>query len=108
RPDDTLTFTICATIRVNADLNLNAPRVLTLFKIIKPGRPHIDIGAELEAKLLQALAERDRHPAMRKAARELAEARANWKQNFLKLLDAYELARSFARQGAEGKHARVR
>jgi glycosyltransferase involved in cell wall biosynthesis len=64
--------------------------------------------ADLEAKLLQALAERDRNPAMRKAARELAEERANWKQNFLKLLDAYELARSFARQGAEGKHARVR
>ncbi len=63
---------------------------------------------DLRRKLLQAVAERDRHPAMREAARELAEVRANWDQNFQKLLDAYELARSFARQSAEDSYARFR
>ncbi len=78
---------------------------------VEPGRHGwwFEMGnvADLEGKLLQALTERDRHPAMRKAARELAEARADWNQNFQKLLDAYELARSYARRSVEGKHARV-
>jgi glycosyltransferase involved in cell wall biosynthesis len=58
--------------------------------------------ADLERKLLQAFAERDRLSVMGKAARELAEERADWKQNFQKLLGAYELACSLTTQDVEG------
>lgn len=57
---------------------------------------------DLERKLLQANAERDRLPAMGKAARKLAEERADWNRNFQKLLHAYALACSLATQDMEG------
>ncbi len=60
---------------------------------------------DLERKLLQSIAERDRLPVMGKAARKLAEERADWNQNFQELLRAYELACSFATQGVEDRYA---
>ncbi len=79
---------------------------------VEPGRHGwwFEMGnvADLERKLLQAVAERDRHPAMRKAARELAQQRADWSRNFEKLLQAYELAHAYAAKGGEDEHARVR
>lgn len=44
--------------------------------------------------ILQAYAQRDSLQPARHAARELAQARANWSENFKKLLGAYELAQS--------------
>lgn len=43
----------------------------------------------LAASILQAIARRDALAEMGLAARRLAEERADWKKNFLKLLDAY-------------------
>jgi glycosyltransferase involved in cell wall biosynthesis len=57
---------------------------------------------DLERRLLHAVVEQDRLAAMGKAARELAKRRADWRENFQKLLHAYELARSFAMQSVEG------
>jgi len=42
--------------------------------------------------ILHAADGRERLPKMGRAARQLAEARANWEKNFPKLLEAYELA----------------
>jgi L-malate glycosyltransferase len=42
--------------------------------------------------LADAVRERTRSPEMRLAARSLAESRADWKKNFLRLLDAYRMA----------------
>ena len=44
--------------------------------------------------ILWALDHRDQLPAMGQAARQLAEARANWDENFPKLFEAYHLALS--------------
>ena len=57
--------------------------------------------ADLERTLLQAVAQEDRLAAMGKAARKLAEQRADWNQNIDKLLHAYELAHSSAARGVE-------
>ncbi len=48
--------------------------------------------AALAAAILQAARERARLPEMGSAARALAEERADWKKNFAKLLQAYDLA----------------
>jgi glycosyltransferase involved in cell wall biosynthesis len=56
----------------------------------------------LKDRLLHAVVERDRLPVMGKAARELAERRADWSRNFPQLMHAYELARSSVLQGVEG------
>jgi glycosyltransferase involved in cell wall biosynthesis len=50
-----------------------------------------DAGA-LAAAILQALDRRSALAPMGCAARQIAEARANWDQNFPKLLDAYQIA----------------
>jgi glycosyltransferase involved in cell wall biosynthesis len=44
----------------------------------------------LAAKILAALAQRDRWPALGLAARKSAQERADWKRNVRKLFDAYE------------------
>jgi glycosyltransferase involved in cell wall biosynthesis len=46
----------------------------------------------LAGVILQAIEGRENLAAMRRAARRAAERRANWKENFPKLLQAYELA----------------
>jgi len=48
--------------------------------------------ASLEAGILHAVENREQLPAMGRAARELAESRANWEINFQKLFDAYKIA----------------
>ncbi len=48
--------------------------------------------AALSEGILRAYAERQDLPARGRAARGLAEARADWEQNFKKLLDAYQMA----------------
>jgi glycosyltransferase involved in cell wall biosynthesis len=44
----------------------------------------------LAAKILSAAAHRETLPGMGRAAREVAERRADWKSNFSQLLHAYE------------------
>ena len=46
----------------------------------------------LEAGITHAVENRDQLPAMGRAARQLAESRANWDSNFPKLIDAYQIA----------------
>jgi len=48
----------------------------------------------LREGILRALDQREQLSAMGVAARQLAEARANWENNFPKLFDAYRLALS--------------
>lgn len=48
----------------------------------------------LREGILHALDHREQLPAMGRAARQLAEARANWEENFPKLFEAYRLALS--------------
>jgi glycosyltransferase involved in cell wall biosynthesis len=50
----------------------------------------------LTQALLCAIEERGRLPQMGRAARRLAEQRANWERNFPKLLEAYNLALQYA------------
>ncbi len=42
--------------------------------------------------ILQAMGQREQLPAMGRAARQLAEARANWEKNFPRLFEAYQIA----------------
>jgi hypothetical protein len=44
--------------------------------------------------ILHAVENREQLPAMGRAARQLAESRANWDLNFPKLFDAYRIAMS--------------
>ena len=53
--------------------------------------PDGDINA-LAQTIIDAFENREKLPQMGKAARELAEQRADWKKNFPKLLEAYDLA----------------
>ena len=48
--------------------------------------------AALTAGILHALDARSQLPAMRRAARQLAESRADWEKNFLRLFDAFQIA----------------
>lgn len=50
--------------------------------------------ADLARGILQALEHRDQLPAMRAAARQLAEERGDWEKNFPRLLEAWEIALS--------------
>ena len=47
---------------------------------------------ELAQKMVEAARQRDQLTGMGKAARKLAEQRANWEENFQKLLQAYQMA----------------
>jgi len=47
---------------------------------------------ELSQKMVEAARQRDQLTGMGKAARKLAEQRANWEENFQKLLQAYQMA----------------
>lgn len=58
--------------------------------------------AALAAGMLRAVAEESGLPERRRAARSLAERRANWKQNFQQLLRAYDLARELDGRGSIG------
>ncbi len=51
------------------------------------------------AKLIQVYAQREKRCEVGRAARNLAEERADWSKNFQKLLYAYELAQQLARRG---------
>lgn len=53
----------------------------------------------LTAGILNAVRERKRLPEMGRAARSLAEQRADWNRNFQQLLHAYDLAVSTAKSG---------
>lgn len=53
--------------------------------------PPEDAGA-LAQEILNAARKREQLPGMAKAARRLAEQRADWSKNFARLLDAYEMA----------------
>lgn len=50
----------------------------------------------LAEKILQVMAQRKQFPAMSRAARAVAEERADWKKNAAKLFDAYQQAVQFA------------
>jgi glycosyltransferase involved in cell wall biosynthesis len=50
----------------------------------------------LKASIIHAWQNRDRLGDMGKAARSLAESRADWNRNFPKLLEAYRLAQGFS------------
>lgn len=52
--------------------------------------------AALSAGILEAVATQEQSIGMGKRAREIAEDRADWRQNFAKLLEAYELALSMS------------
>ena len=52
--------------------------------------------AALAERIVAAARMRERLPEMGRAARTLAEQRADWRMNFLKLLGAYEMAIDFA------------
>lgn len=55
---------------------------------------------QLHGALVRAVDHREQLPEMGRAARSLAEARADWDRNFPRLLEAYELARRLTENGA--------
>jgi glycosyltransferase involved in cell wall biosynthesis len=57
----------------------------------------------LAQAILEAARDAERRSEMGRAARKLAERRANWKANFPKLLDAYRLALTESRKPAIGE-----
>ena len=57
----------------------------------------------LAQAIVQAVEQRDRLPEMGRSARRLAEKRADWKQNFPWLFEAYRIARTAGMQRRKKK-----